>query len=62
MVVSREFQEAGVKVNGIAAALQDHAAEIVSLDAARGSTPILKGMDMAEEEILQALVEKELHP
>jgi hypothetical protein len=31
VVVSGEFQEAGVKVKGIAAAFQDHAAEIVGL-------------------------------
>jgi hypothetical protein len=29
VVMSREFQEAGVKVNGIAVALQDHAAEVI---------------------------------
>ena len=62
VVVGREFEETGVEVDSIAAALQDHAAEIVGLDAARRSTPILEGMDVAEEKILQALVEKELQP
>ena len=31
VVVRGEFQEAGVEVNGIAIALQDHAAEVVGL-------------------------------
>jgi hypothetical protein len=31
-------------------------------DDARRSAPGLKGMDVAEEEVLQALVEEELHP
>src|SRR5271157_335722 len=62
VVVSGEFQEAGVEVNGIAAALQDHAAEIVGLEVTGRSTPILKGVDVAEEEILQTLVEEELDP
>ncbi|MGB9486460.1 MAG: hypothetical protein WCD04_10165 [Terriglobia bacterium] len=62
VVVSREFQEAGVKVNGIAAALQDHAAEIVGLQVTGCSAPILKGVDVSEEKVFQALVEKELDP
>ena len=62
VVVGREFEEAGVEVDSIAAALQDHAAEIVGLQVTGRSTPILEGMDVAEEKILQALVEKELQP
>jgi hypothetical protein len=31
VVVSGEFQKAGVEVNGIAAALQHHAAEVIGL-------------------------------
>jgi hypothetical protein len=62
VVVGGEFQEAGMKMNGIAAAFQDHTAEIVGLQAPGRSAPVVKGMHVAEEEILQALVEKELQP
>src|SRR5208283_1073400 len=62
MVVGREFEKTGVEVNGIAAAFQDHAAEIVGQNGSRGPTPIGEGMDVAEEKILQALVEKEFQP
>jgi hypothetical protein len=62
VVVGRKFQEARVEVNGVAAALPDDAAEIIGLQATRGSTPIAEGMDVAEEKILQALVEEEFEP
>ena len=62
MVVGGEFEEAGMEVNGIAAAFQDHAAEIVGQNGSRRPTPIGEGMDVAEEKILQALVEEELQP
>ena len=62
MVVGREFEKTGVEVNGIAAAFQDHAAEIVGQNGSRRPTPIGEGMDVAEEKILQALVEKEFQP
>jgi len=62
VVVGGEFQEAGMKMNGIAAAFQDHTAKIVGLQAPRRSTPVVKSMDVAEEKILQALVEEEFQP
>src|SRR5271157_3085178 len=62
MVVGREFEKTGVEVNGIATAFQDHAAEIVGRDVARRSPPILESVDVAEEKILQGLVEEELEP
>ena len=62
VIVGREFQEAGVEKNGVAAAFQDHAAYIVGLQAPGRSTPVVKGMHVAEEEILQALVEEEFQP
>ena len=62
MVVGGEFEKTGMEVNGIAAALQDHAAEIVGQNGSRRPTPIGEGMDVAEEKILQGLVEEELQP
>src|SRR5436190_22658376 len=52
VIVGREFQEAGVEMNGVAAAFQDHAAKIVVLQAPGRSPPVVKGMHVAEEEIL----------
>jgi hypothetical protein len=46
----------------IAAALQDHAAEIIGLDAPGRSAPIVKGVNVAEEKIFQALIEEKLQP
>src|SRR6516165_1509016 len=51
-----------MKVDAIAATLEHHGAQVVIQDDARCSVPVLKGMDVAEEEVLQALVEEELHP
>src|SRR5271165_6366355 len=62
MVVGREFEKTGVEMDGLAAAFQDHAAEIVGQNGSGGPTPIGKGMDVAEEKILQGLVEEELQP
>ena len=62
MVVGGEFEIAGVEVDGIAAAFQDHTAEIVGLQAPGRSTPVVKGMHVVEEKILQALVEEEFQP
>ena len=57
-----EFQQAGVEVDGIAATFQDHAAKIVGLQGPGCSAPVMKGMHVAEEKILQALVEEEFQP
>ncbi len=62
MVVGREFEKTRVEVNGLAAALQDHAAEIVRQNGSCRPTPIGKGMNVAEKKVLQGLVEEELQP
>src|SRR5271157_319149 len=62
VVVGGKLQEAGVEVDGVAAALQDDTAEVVGFQAPRRSPPVGEGVDMAEEKILQALVEEELKP
>ena len=62
VTVGGEFQEAGVEMNGIAATFQDHAAEMVGRQAPGRSTPVVKGVNVAEEKILQALVEEEFQP
>jgi len=51
-----------MEMNGVAAAFQDHTAQIVGLQAPGRPTPVVKGMHMAEEKILQALVEEEFQP
>lgn len=62
VIVSGEFQQVGMEVDGIAATLQDHTFQMVIEYAARRSCPIIKGMDMVEEEVFQSLVEEELQP
>src|SRR5208337_5684182 len=62
MVVGREFEKTGVEMDGLSTAFQDHAAEIVGQNGSRRPTPIGEGMDVAEEKILQGLVEEELQP
>jgi hypothetical protein len=62
MIVSGEFEEAGMKVDGIAAPLQDYAAEVVGREIARRPAPIVKGMDVTEEKILQRLIQEEFQP
>jgi len=62
VVVGRKFQEAGMEMNGVTAALQHDTAEIIALQAPRRPTPVGESVDMAEEEIFQALIEKELEP
>ena len=51
-----------MEVNGVAAALQHRAFQVVVQDGSGRSAPILEGMDVGEKKILQALVEKELQP
>jgi len=62
VVVGGEFEQAGMEMNGIAAALEYHAFQIVIQNGSGGPTPIGEGMDVAEEKILQGLIEEELQP
>src|SRR6516164_3316806 len=49
-------------MNGIATPLQNHAAEIVGCQTSGRTSPIMKGVHVAEEKMLQALVEEEFQP
>jgi feruloyl esterase len=60
--VGGEFQEAGMEIDSDAATLQDHAAQVVSLQAPGRPTPVVKRMHLAQEKSLQALVEEEFQP
>src|SRR2546422_5285045 len=51
-----------MKVDGVAAALQHDAAKIIGRQATGRSTPIGESVDVAEEKILQALIEKKFQP
>jgi hypothetical protein len=62
VVVGRQFEQAGVKVDLVPAAFQNHGLEIVTQQGPGNSVPGLEGMDMAQAEALQRLVEERLHP
>jgi len=62
MIVRGELQEARVEVDGITATLEHHTAEIIGRQVPGGAAPIVKGMNVAEEEILERLVQKEFEP
>ena len=51
MIVGGKFQEAGMEMNGVTATLQDHAPEIVGLQAPGCSAPVVKGMHVAEGKV-----------
>ena len=59
MVVSAQFQQPGIEVNLIAAALQHCAFQIVVKNHAGLSAPVLEGVDVATQEILRRLIEEE---
>jgi len=62
MIMSGELQEARVEVDGITATLEYHAAKIIGGQVPGCAAPIVKGMNVAEKEILERLVQKELEP
>jgi hypothetical protein len=62
MIVSGEFQKARVEVDSITAALQHYAAKIIGRQVPWCAAPIVKRMNVAEEEILERLVQKEFEP
>ena len=60
VVVRTEFDQAGMKMDLIAAAFQDSTLEVVVEKHARLAGPIGKGMHVAAQEILHGLIEEEL--
>ena len=51
-----------MEVNGVATTFQDDSLEVVVQDAPCTAAPCGKSMDVAQEKVLQALVEEELQP
>jgi len=62
VVVSGEFEPAGMKVKSVAVAFEHDTTEIIGGQAARSSTPVVEGVDMTKEEVLQGLIEEEFQP
>src|SRR5262245_12145320 len=60
VIMRAQFQQTGMKVDLIAAALQHGAAEIVIEDDAGLPTPVLKRVHMAAQKVLHGLIEEEL--
>ena len=60
VIVSAQFQQTGMKVDLIAAPFQHGTAEIVMKNHTRLARPSLKGVNMAAQEVLHALIEEEL--
>ena len=60
VVVSGQFQQSGMKANGIAAALQHYAFKVVVKENSGASTPLRKGPHVAAQEVLQRLVKEKL--
>jgi len=51
-----------MEVNGVAAALEYYAFQIVIENAANAPSPVVEGMHVAEEKILQRLIQEEFQP
>src|SRR5215813_9080842 len=62
VVVSAQFEQARVKVDRLAAALADHAAHIVKENVSRNPAPVTEGVNVAQQQILDALVKEEFDP
>src|SRR5713226_2413794 len=60
VIVTAEFEQARVEVNGIATAFENDGFEIVIKYGSGTATPLAKGMHMAQQEVLECLIEKEL--
>src|ERR1700719_251440 len=55
VVVSTEFEKSRMKEDGVAAAFQHHALEIIVEGDAGGSRPGLESMDVSAQEVLYSL-------
>ena len=62
MIVGGEFQQAGVEVDGVAAAFENDTLEIVIENRSGRAAPVLEGMDVSQEKVLETLIQKELYP
>src|SRR6266498_1543567 len=60
VIMAAEFEQAWVKVNGVAKAFADDGFEIVIQNGSGRATPLTKGVHMAQQKVLDCLVEKEL--
>ena len=53
MIVTAEFEQAGMKTDVAATAFQHHCFQIVIENGSGTAAPVVKGMDMAQLEVLQ---------
>src|SRR6266498_2457050 len=60
VIMAAELEQARMKVNGIAAAFEDHGFKVIVQNGSGGASPGAKGVHMAPQKVLQCLVEKEL--
>ena len=60
VIVSGQFQQSGVKADGITAALELDTLEIVVKQVSGATTPGVEGSNVSAQEVLQRLIEEEL--
>ena len=60
VIVTAEFEQARVEVNGVAIAFEDDGLKIVIENGSGTAAPLVKGVHMAQQEVLDCLIEKEL--
>ena len=60
MIVSAEFEQAGMEVDGVTATLQHHTPHVVVQDDAGHAGPRLKGTHMPTQKIFHGLIEEKL--
>ena len=60
MIMGAQFQESGMKMNGIPMPLQHDTAKIVVEQDSGKALPVFKGMDVTAQKTFHALVEEEL--
>src|SRR5262249_50067663 len=62
MIMRAKFKQAGGKGNGVAAPLGGNTFHIVEQNCPWDPAPVLEGVNVAQQEILNALVKEELDP
>src|ERR1700730_12337434 len=60
VIVAAKFEQARMKVNGVATAFEHHGFKVVIENSSGRAGPGAKGMHMAQQKVLQCLVEKKL--
>jgi hypothetical protein len=60
VIVAAQFEQPRLKVDGVTTAFEDDGFEIVIENDSGTAAPLTKGMDVAQQKVLQGLIEKEL--